>query len=181
VTRPDAPPARTVLGKWLYVFASPTADDDDSHVYRTITLRRRPRRRSRTRGHKPGTLCVETVWLGVLGPSTTLCWSRLRIASARPGTAVDATDLAVSLGLSAELGRNAPITKTFNRMIMFGVAHRPDDTLAVRRFLPDVPQRMTGRLSYTARLAHQRWAHVDNATTERTLGPGISLSMEITQ
>lgn len=79
-----------------------------------------------TRGHKPGSPYVEAVWLGVLGPSTTLCWARLsRIANARPSTVIDTTDLALSLGLSGQLGRNAPITRTLSRMVMFGAAAAP--------------------------------------------------------
>jgi hypothetical protein len=48
VTGSDYPPARRVLGKWQYVYASPAADDEHSlahKVYRRITLRRCPRRR----------------------------------------------------------------------------------------------------------------------------------------
>lgn len=134
-------------------------------------------------GHKPGSPYVEAVWLGVLGPATTLCWSRLsRIATARPNTVVDTTDLATSLGLSGALGRNAPITRTLGRMIMFGAALRSGDTLAVRRALPDVPPRMASRLSYTARLAHQRWASIgipgaaeQNMTAE--LAPSLEVSL----
>jgi hypothetical protein len=112
-------------------------------------------------GHRPGSPYVEACWLGVLGPSTTFCWQRLsRLASARPATAIDSTDLAVSLGLGEGLGRNAPISRTLNRTVAFGAAVRSGDTLALRRALPDVPQRMLGRLSYTARLAHQHWAQL---------------------
>lgn len=131
------------------------------------------------RGHKPGSAYIETVWLGVLGPSTTLCWSRLsRIATARSGTVIDTTDLAVSLGLSANLGRNAPITRTLGRMIMFGAAARSGDTLAIRRALPDVPPRMAGRLSYTARLAHERWAcqGLDTSTAPE-IRPSLQVSL----
>jgi hypothetical protein len=118
-------------------------------------------------GHKPGSAYVEAVWLGVLGPSTTLCWSRLsRIATVRSSTVVDTTDLAMSLGLSGQLGRNAPITKTLGRMIMFGAALRSGETLAVRRTLPDVPARMASRLSFSARLARQRWAQFERSNTE---------------
>ena len=114
---------------------------------------------SEARGHKPGSPYVEAVWLGVLGPSTTLCWQRLaRLAAARPATAIDTVDLAVSLGLGESLGRNAPISRTLGRLVAFGAAQRDGDVLAVRRALPDVPDRMTSRLSYTARLAHQHWA-----------------------
>jgi hypothetical protein len=109
-------------------------------------------------GHKPGSPYIETVWLGILGPSTTLCWQRLsRLANARPGATVDTTDLAVSLGLGASLGRNAPLSRTLGRMVNFGAALRSGDSLAVRRALPDLPERMTGRLSPSGRLAHQHW------------------------
>lgn len=126
-----------------------------------------------THGHRPGSPYIEAVWLGILGPSTTLCWSRVsRIANAQPGTAVDITDLALSLGLSPHLGRNAPITRTLGRMVMFGAAIRSGDTIAVRRALPDVPERMAARLSYTARLAHRRWA---------CLGPQTSTAPELSR
>ena len=132
-----------------------------------------------THGHRPGSPYIEAVWLGILGPSTTLCFSRLsRIASARPGAAVDITDLAISLGLSAHLGRNAPMTRTLSRMVMFGAATRSGDTLAVRRALPDVPERMAARLSYTARLAHRRWAYLGTqASTTPELAPATGVSL----
>jgi hypothetical protein len=120
------------------------------------------------------------VWLGVLGPSTTLCWSRLsRIASARPGTVVDTTDLAMSLGLSGNLGRNAAITRTLGRMVMFGAAQSSGDTLAIRKALPDVPPHMASRLSYTARLAHQRWAYRQSPDAGYDLGKDLARSLEV--
>jgi hypothetical protein len=128
-------------------------------------------------GHKPGSPYVEATWLGILGPSTTLCWQRLsRIATARPATAVDTTDLAVSLGLSESLGRNAPISRTLGRMVAFGAADRSGDTLAVRKALPDVPERMVARLSYTARLAHQHWARL---ALQPSTSPQIAPSTEV--
>jgi hypothetical protein len=115
-------------------------------------------------GHKPGSPYVHGTWLGILGPSTTLCWERLsRVATFRPETAVDTTDLAVSLGLGESLARNAPISRTLGRMVAFGAAQRSGDTLAVRRALPDVPDRLVGRLSHSARLAHQQWARFASA------------------
>lgn len=127
-------------------------------------------------GHKPGSPYVEAVWLGILGPSTTLCWQRLaRLAAARPGTSIDTVDLAVSLGLSGNLGPNAPISRTLGRMVSFGAAQRSDDTLAVRRVLPDLPDRMTARLSHTARLAHQ---HCGSQPTAPLAGPAAS-SMQV--
>lgn len=132
-----------------------------------------------THGHRPGSPYIEAVWLGILGPSTTLAWSRLsRIATAQPGAAVDITDLSISLGLSAHLGRNAPITRTLSRMVMFGAATRSGDTLAVRRALPDVPERMASRLSYTAQLAHRRWAHLGpQGATAAGVTPRVGMSL----
>jgi hypothetical protein len=119
-------------------------------------------------GHKPGSPYVHGTWLGILGPSTTLCWERLsRVATFRSETSVDTIDLAVSLGLGESLARNAPISRTLGRMVAFGAAQRSDNTLAVRRALPDVPERMVGRLSYSARLDHQQWAR---------FGSGLSAS-----
>jgi len=131
-------------------------------------------------GHKPGSAYVEATWLGVLGPSTTLCWQRLsRLATVRPETAIDTTDLAVSLGLGESLSRNAPISRTLGRMVDFGTAMRSGDILAVRRALPDVPERMVGRLSYTARLAHEQWARLAPPPTSarQTTAPSTEIGL----
>jgi hypothetical protein len=129
-------------------------------------------------GHRPGSPYVEACWLGVLGPSATLCWQRLaRLAASRPATAIDTADLATSLGLGDRLGRNAAISRTLGRMVSFGVAVRTDETIAVRRALPDIPERMVGRLSHTARLAHQHWS---SAATRNSGAPAAaSLALEV--
>lgn len=128
-------------------------------------------------GHKPGSPYIHGTWLGILGPSTTLAWERLgRIATARVSTPVDTVDLAVSLGLGENLGRNAAISRTLNRMVAFGVALRSGDTIAVRRALPDVPDRMLSRLSWTARLTHQ---HYGNHVTAATASSAPSLEVGI--
>lgn len=131
-------------------------------------------------GHKPGSAYVEACWLGVLGPSATLCWQRLaRLAAARPVTAIDTADLATSLGLGDRLGRNAAISRTLGRMVSFGVAVRTDDTIAVRRALPDIPERMVGRLAHTARLAHQHWATPTARTTGAPATPSPALEVGV--
>lgn len=112
------------------------------------------------RGHRPGSPYVELVWLGTLGPSTTLCWERLsRLAATGPGTQIDTVDLSRNLGLGDGLGRNAPVSRTLARMVAFGAAARTGDTLAVRLALADVPDRQLPRLSRSAQLAHRRWGH----------------------
>jgi hypothetical protein len=135
-----------------------------------------------TRRHRPGSPYVEFVWPGVLGPSTTLCWSRLsRIASAQPHATVDVTDLATSLGLSAQLGRNAAITRTLSRMVMFGTAARSEGSLALLRALSDFPERMVARLPSMAQVAHRRWGSLGMFGTakEQNLATGVSASLEV--
>lgn len=64
-------------------------------------------------------------------------------------------------------------------MVAFGAAQRSGETLAVRRALPDVPERMSGRLSYTARLvAHQHWAqHGSGRTAESQPVPAMEVGV----
>jgi len=111
-------------------------------------------------GHRPGSPYVELVWLGILGPSTTFAWQRLaRQAVAVPCGNLDVADLSLSLGLGEGLGRNAMVTRTLARLVAFDAARRHGDTLAVRLALPDLPERRLSRLSHSARLAHERFAH----------------------
>ena len=110
-------------------------------------------------GHRPGSAYIEDVWLGVLGPTTTWAWLRLaRAASTGPGAPVDMADLARSLGLGASLVASAPISRALGRLVAFDAAHRSGGTLAVRRALPDVPQRLLATQSASAQLAHERLA-----------------------
>jgi len=103
---------------------------------------------------------VEFVWLGILGPSVTFAWQRLaRQAAAISSSTVDVVDLSVSLGLGENLGRNALVSRMLARLVAFDSARRQGDILAVRLALPDLPARRLSRLSHSARLAHERFAH----------------------
>jgi hypothetical protein len=51
------------------------------------------------------------------------------------------------------------VSRTLARLVAFDVARRHGDTLAVRLALPDLPERRLSRLSHSARLAHERFAH----------------------
>jgi hypothetical protein len=117
-------------------------------------------------GHRPGSPYLEFVWLGILGPSTTFAWQHLaRQAAAMPSSKIDITDLSVSLGLGESLARNAVVSRTLARLVAFDAARRQGDTLAVRLALPDLPERRLTRLSYSARLAHERFAHGTRSAT----------------
>ena len=129
-------------------------------------------------GHRPGSPYVEFVWLGILWPSTTLAWQRLaRQAAAMPSSKIDITDLSVSLGLGESLTRNAVVSRTLARLVAFDAARRQGDLLAVRLALPDLSERRLPRLSYSARLAHERFAH--GASTVAATGVPAEPAMAI--
>jgi hypothetical protein len=131
-------------------------------------------------GHRPGSPYVELVWLGVLGPSTTFAWQRLgRQAAAMASSKLDVVDLSLSLGLGDGLGRNAMVSRTLARLVAFDAARRQGDTLAVRLALPDLPQRRLSRLSHSARLAHERFAHGSPAVavTGAPVDPALAVGL----
>lgn len=69
------------------------------------------------RGHRPGTPYIEHVYVAFLGPSATWLWQRhARVATARPSTAIDMTELVASLGLATgETARPTGRTRTGRR------------------------------------------------------------------
>lgn len=103
---------------------------------------------------------VETVWLGVLGPTATWAYRRLgSLAEVHPdGATVDLVDLALSLGLGEGLGKNSLLWRALARLVSFGVARWEGDVLAVRRRVAPLPERQVSRLSASAARAHVQLA-----------------------
>ena len=101
---------------------------------------------------------VERCWLPVIGPSGTWCLRRLAAElDAHPeGTAMALGALARDLGLSDQLGRSAPLTRTMQRLSDFGLARFSDhDTFEVRTSVPPLGPRALARLSREAQDAHR--------------------------
>ncbi len=111
-------------------------------------------------GHHPRSPYVELFWLGVLGPSATWLIRRLalRLEEAPGGVLVNTADIAGEIGLG---GRQALLTafeRAFERCCRFGLVYRGrHNTLFVRTRLPDLTDRMAGRLPPRLRLAHDVW------------------------
>jgi hypothetical protein len=63
------------------------------------------------------------------------------------------------LGLGKGLGRSAPISRTIGRLVAYDAIDRDGTTLAGHLALPDLPERVTRNLSYSARLAHEHHTH----------------------
>jgi hypothetical protein len=100
-------------------------------------------------GHDPRSLYVETFWLPVLGPSTTLLLRRLAgcLEASPAGTAINVATTSRALGLGERTGRNAPLMRTVARMVDFEMARLSGpSSIAVRTSLPPLPRRHVARL-----------------------------------
>ena len=104
-------------------------------------------------GFPPHHPYVEMLWLPILGPSTTWLYRRLHIDAERT-RALDLPELAAALGLSTATGANAPIQRTLQRLVLFGLAARHGNQLAVRTTAPPLTQRHLDRLTPRLRAAH---------------------------
>lgn len=112
------------------------------------------------KGFKARSRYVETYWLGVLGPSTTLLL-RLLVdeIDAANGAAIeiDLRETAARLGIGTNGGRNNAFARAIGRLIYFGLAHQVDEhTLAICRSVPMLAQRHVMRLPHRLQLSHRR-------------------------
>ena len=109
-------------------------------------------------GHDPRSAYVETYWLGVLGPSTTLLM-RLLAASFDQfpnGFTIDLPDTARRLGLSASVSRHSPLMRSIARCEMFKLAVRTSPgSLAVRRRIPPLARHNLLRLPASLQEQHR--------------------------
>ena len=99
-------------------------------------------------GFDPRSVYVETYWLAVLGPAATLAIRRLSdwLDDQVSGIDIAVVDLAASLGLGRSTGRHAPIIRTLERLVLFGVARIEWDSFALKRRIPALSPRHQRRL-----------------------------------
>jgi hypothetical protein len=121
-------------------------------------------------GFAPTSPYLETVWLGVLGP--TVCWAWRRFAShlelEPDGFDIDLVETARLLGLGAGVGRGSPLWRSLERAVRFEVGQwrHGRSALAVRLRVPPLPRRYLVRLPASAEQAHQAWMrHLPAATS----------------
>lgn len=99
-------------------------------------------------GVDPRSAYVETYWLSILGPSSVLALRRMTdwLEDNPSGIVVGLEDLAQSLGLGHGTGRHAPVVRTLDRLIGFGIAQIAWDAYAVRSAVPPLTSRLANRL-----------------------------------
>jgi hypothetical protein len=120
---------------------------------------------------------VESVWVGVIGPTSALLLRRLpRLWNRTTSAQVDVAELAASLGVSTRVdGWNSYIWRTFRRLAQFRLA-RPVEGGRVEVFAQIAPisDRQLARLpEWTAR-AHDRLlgSHLDRLADESGVTAG---------
>jgi len=111
-------------------------------------------------GHDASGEYFEYFWLGTLGPTTAWLMRRLaRIATRHPdGVAVDLAELATSLGLGWESGRANPLIRSFDRLVMFGLAKPLTESLLVRTAVPPLNMKQIERLAPHLHHALDAWS-----------------------
>lgn len=98
---------------------------------------------------------VETRWLPVIGPTSFVLYRRLAAAldlrqrfhsDTAAAVSFDLHALAVDLGVSHDLSRNAPLTRSLVRLLQFRFARIDGDSLAVRLAVQPLSERQAARL-----------------------------------
>ncbi len=116
---------------------------------------------------------AESFWLPVLGPT---CLWLLRACAygfdEGEGFTVPWSDMAAAIGLQAGSGSCAPLRKSLERLVRFGLAERIDgQRYAVRDRLPWVPRQLARTWPVSRQRAHPLWEDAaDAADAEHAAG-----------
>lgn len=137
---PDAPPAPDAPPERLGVLPWPTA-------------------LSHATTHDPRSAYVETFWLPILGPSTTLLLRRLaaEFDGEPEGFELDCIAMSRELGLGTKFTRRSPFVRTLDRCVRFNLAKLDGELLHVRTRLLSLSDHQTRRLSNRLQQLHSAW------------------------
>lgn len=121
--------------------------------------------------HEARSPYVERFWLSVLGPTS--LWLLRLIATdlerSPRGTSLDLAAVSAAMGLGYRSGRNAPIARSLDRLVLFAIAKHDGMTFCLRTHLPDLTPNQLRRLPPYLRRAHVaiEAGHVDPASPDR--------------
>lgn len=110
-------------------------------------------------GHDPRSAYVETFWLPVVGPSTTLLLRRLADEfDAEPeGFEIDISVLSREIGLGARTDKSSAFARTLERCTRFHLVQQHGHVLHVRRRIPPLRHRQVNRLGERLQALHSSW------------------------
>lgn len=114
--------------------------------------------------HDPRSAYVETFWLPVIGPSSTLLIRRLseQLEEFPEGFELDCVSVSRDLGLGAKLTKRSPFIRTLERCERFGLIRIQGDVLYARRQIPSLWGRQIKRLTPRLQRLHKEW--IDTAS-----------------
>jgi hypothetical protein len=117
-----------------------------------------------TLGFDPRSLYAETFWLPTLGPTSLLLLRHLAVRfdqSPRSDTRIElrVAEASLALGVGRREGSSSPIVRTLARLEQFDLAAADpaSPTIAVRRTLPPLHQRLLRRLPADLQRVHEHW------------------------
>lgn len=106
---------------------------------------------------------VELFWLPIIGPTSTWLLRRLTaMAVLHPeGCALDAAAVAASIGLGFDAGPKSSLTRSLQRLSIFGLARISSRTISVRTVVPPLTMKNLSRLPEHLQSAHSLWSDSD--------------------
>jgi len=122
--------------------------------------------------HDPRSAYVETFWLPILGPSSTLLLRRLadEFDASPEGFEIDCGSLSREIGLGPRLHRNGAFARTLDRCAKFNMVQIDGPVLYVRRRIPSISTGQAARLSQRLQALHHSWTidPADDGAKRRT-------------
>lgn len=123
-------------------------------------------------GHDPRSAYVETFWLPLLGPSTTLLIRRLadEFDATPDGFEIDCRSVSREIGLGPRMDRNGAFARTLERCCKFNMLQIDGPLLYVRRKIPRLGHRQIAKLSNRLQALHHTWTidPADDGAQRRT-------------
>ena len=123
-------------------------------------------------GHDPRSAYVETFWLSVVGPSTTLLLRRLadEFDLEPQGFEIDCASLSREIGLGPRMDRRGSFARTLERCMKFHLVQQQGDLLYVRRRIPPLSYRQVNKLGNRLQSLHHSWTidAADDGAQRRT-------------
>jgi len=117
-----------------------------------------------TLGYDPRSPYAETFWLPTLGPTSLVLMRHLATRFDRSdcparGIQLTVADTSVALGVGNREGSSSPIVRPLARLEQFdlAIADPKSPTIAVRRNLPPLHQRLLRRLPADLQQVHRHW------------------------
>lgn len=106
---------------------------------------------------------VETFWLPIIGPSSTLLLRKLAgLFDMNPhGFSIEPAELSAEIGLGSKLSRRSPFMRTLQRLSVFQLAYQDGPVLYVKRQIPELSHHRLIRLPLRLQELHHQYDGIE--------------------